>query len=51
MIKYLIKYNFKRRKSDIKGLFDDIDMTSSRLGGSVSEKNKRLADIIEGIGQ
>ena len=26
-------------------------MTSSRLGGSVSEKNKRLADIIEGIGQ
>lgn len=51
MIKYLIKYIFKRRKSDIKGLFDDIDMTSSRLGGSVSEKNKRLADIIEGIGQ
>lgn len=51
MIKYLIKYNFKIRKRDIKGLFDDIDMTSSRLGGSVSEKNKRLADIIEGIGQ
>ncbi len=38
-------------EDDIKGLFDDIDMTSSRLGGSVSEKNKRLADIIEGIGQ
>lgn len=38
-------------EDDIKGLFDDIDMTSSRLGGSVSEKNKRLADIIERIGQ
>lgn len=36
-------------EEDIKGLFDDIDTTSNRLGGSVTEKNKRLADILKGI--
>ncbi|PSM52090.1 type I restriction-modification system subunit M [Campylobacter blaseri] len=36
-------------EQDIKGLFDDIDTTSSRLGGSVSEKNLRLAKILKGI--
>ena len=33
----------------IKGLFADFDTTSSRLGGSVKDKNKRLAAVIKGI--
>lgn len=36
-------------EDDIKGLFNDLDTTSTRLGGSVEEKNKRLADILRGI--
>lgn len=36
-------------ESDIKGLFDDIDVTSNRLGNEVKEKNKRLADVLKGI--
>ncbi|EMC47314.1 type I restriction-modification system DNA methylase [Streptococcus mutans SA38] len=35
----------------IKGLFDDVDTTSNRLGGSVKEKNKRLSDILTGIAE
>lgn len=36
-------------EDDIKGLFEDVDTTSNRLGGTVEEKNKRLADILTGI--
>lgn len=36
-------------EDDIKGLFEDVDTTSNRLGGTVAEKNKRLADILMGI--
>lgn len=36
-------------EQDIKGLFEDVDTTSNRLGGTVKEKNKRLADILIGI--
>jgi len=36
-------------EGDIKGLFDDLDTTSNRLGNTVAEKNKRLADVLEGI--
>ncbi len=36
-------------EEDIKGLFDDVDTTSNRLGNTVPEKNKRLADILKGI--
>lgn len=38
-------------ENDIKGLFDDLDTTSNRLGNTVAEKNKRLADVLEGINQ
>lgn len=38
-------------EDDIKGLFEDVDTTSNRLGGSVLEKNKRLADILTGISE
>jgi len=36
-------------ENDIKGLFEDVDTTSNRLGGTVAEKNTRLADILIGI--
>lgn len=36
---------------DIKGLFDDFDTTSSRLGNTVEEKNKRLAAVLKGINE
>ncbi|WP_404349548.1 type I restriction-modification system subunit M [Sutcliffiella horikoshii] len=38
-------------ENDIKGLFEDLDTTSNRLGGTVAEKNKRLADIMCGIAE
>ena len=36
-------------ENDIKGLFEDVDTTSNRLGGTVAEKNKRLTDILTGL--
>lgn len=36
-------------EESIKGLFEDLDTTSNRLGGTVAEKNKRLTDILQGI--
>lgn len=36
-------------EKDIKGLFDDLDTTSNRLGSTVMEKNKRLVSILKGI--
>ena len=38
-------------ENDIKGLFEDIDTTSNRLGATVAERNKRLTDILEGIAE
>lgn len=38
-----------KSEDDIKGLFDDVDTTSNRLGANVEEKNKRLTNILEGI--
>ncbi|UYW01776.1 type I restriction-modification system subunit M [Flavobacterium agricola] len=38
-------------EQDIKGLFDDFDTTSSRLGNSVPEKNQRLAAVLNGIAE
>lgn len=38
-------------EQDIKRLFDDFDTTSSRLGNSVPEKNKRLAAVLKGIAE
>ena len=34
---------------DIKGLFADFDTTSTRLGNTVTEKNKRLAAVLKGV--
>ena len=36
-------------ESDIKGLFDDFDTTSNRLGNTVKDKNSCLASVIKGV--
>ena len=36
-------------EKDFKGLFDDVDVTSNKLGGSLTERKDRLAKIIAGI--
>ncbi|HIF9086246.1 TPA: type I restriction-modification system subunit M [Photobacterium damselae] len=36
-------------EADIKGLFADFDTTSNRLGNTVKDKNKRLADVLKGV--
>lgn len=36
-------------EQDIKGLFADFDTTSTRLGNTVDEKNRRLAAVLKGI--
>lgn len=36
-------------EEDIKGLFADFDTTSSRLGQSVEEKNRRLTAVLKGV--
>ncbi|WP_332028027.1 type I restriction-modification system subunit M [Kaistella sp.] len=38
-------------ESDIKGLFADFDTTSSRLGNTVEEKNRRLSAVLNGIAE
>lgn len=36
---------------DFAGLFDDLDTTSKKLGGTVKERNERLAALLDGIGR
>lgn len=36
-------------EKDFKGLFDDFDISSSKLGNTTNEKNKRLLDLMNGI--
>lgn len=36
-------------EQDVKGLFSDLDVNSNRLGGTVSQRNERLAKILKGI--
>lgn len=36
-------------EEDIKGLFADFDTTSTRLGNTVDDKNKRLAAVLKGV--
>jgi type I restriction enzyme M protein len=37
-------------EKDFKGLFDDIDVNSNKLGPTVMERNKRLISLMNGIG-
>ncbi|MDQ7075342.1 MAG: type I restriction-modification system subunit M [Gammaproteobacteria bacterium] len=36
-------------EEDIKGLFDDFDTTSNRLGRTVKDKNTRLSAVLKGV--
>ncbi|MBQ9762739.1 MAG: type I restriction-modification system subunit M [Phascolarctobacterium sp.] len=36
-------------EDDFKGLFDDIDLNSKKLGNTVEENNKKLVSLLEGI--
>ena len=36
-------------EADFKGLFDDIDVNSKKLGGTVKERNERLVKLMNGI--
>ena len=38
-------------EDNFKGLFDDIDVNSNKLGGTVAERNKRLVKLLDGIGE
>ena len=38
-------------EEDIKGLFEDLDTTSTRLGSTDKEKNERLTKILKGIAE
>jgi type I restriction enzyme M protein len=37
-------------ESDIKGLFDDLDVNSNKLGATVEKRNQKLAKLFESIG-
>ncbi|WP_066831742.1 type I restriction-modification system subunit M [Rufibacter ruber] len=37
-------------EDDLKGLFDDIDVNSNKLGASVQKRNEKLVKILESIG-
>lgn len=37
-------------EGDIKGLFDDLDVNSSRLGNTVAERNKKLIRLLDAVG-
>jgi len=38
-------------EDDFKGLFDDIDVNSNKLGGTVAKRNERLVKLLDGIGE
>ena len=42
--------NGTRSEEGFKGLFDDLDVNSKKLGNSVSQRNERLVKLIDGIG-
>ncbi|MCF7819820.1 type I restriction-modification system subunit M [Candidatus Gracilibacteria bacterium] len=37
-------------EDDLKGLFDDLDVNSNKLGGTVEKRNQKLAKLLEAIG-
>ncbi len=38
-------------EDDLRGLFDDLDVNSSRLGNTVETRNRKLAKLLEAIGE
>jgi len=41
----------KESEDDLKGLFDDLDVNSNKLGSTVEKRNKQLAKLLESIGE
>ena len=39
-----------RSEGDIKGLFDDLDVNSSKLGSTVAKRNEKLVKLLDAIG-
>jgi len=37
-------------EANFKGLFDDIDVNSNKLGGTVAKRNERLVKLLNGVG-
>ena len=37
-------------EDDIKGLFDDLDVNSPKLGGTVAKRNEALVKLLDAIG-
>jgi type I restriction enzyme M protein len=38
-------------EDNFKGLFDDIDVNSNKLGGTVAKRNERLVKLLNGVGE
>jgi len=38
-------------EDDFKGLFDDIDVNSNKLGGTVAKRNEKLVKLLNGVGE
>jgi type I restriction enzyme M protein len=38
-------------EDDFKGLFDDLDVNSNKLGGTVAGRNERLVKLMNGVGE
>lgn len=38
-------------EDDMKGLFDDLDVNSSKLGSSVTKRNEHLTQLMDGVGE
>jgi type I restriction enzyme M protein len=38
-------------EDNLKGLFDDIDVNSNKLGGTVAKRNEKLVKLLDGIGK
>ncbi|MDX9917858.1 MAG: type I restriction-modification system subunit M [Gudongella sp.] len=38
-------------EDDFKGLFDDIDVNSNKLGSTVSKRNEKLVKLLNGVGE
>ena len=41
--------NGAESEDDIKGLFDDFNVNSNKLGNTVEQRNKKLTDLLESI--
>ena len=37
-------------ENDLRGLFDDLDVNSTRLGGTVNQRNEKLVKLLDAIG-